>query len=127
AQDKSQDVAGMLKRAVVELEPLAKDNRIAADFARLKAAVDRTPQQNLDALRETFMEISDAMIAIGKTARLPADAPATSVFRCPMKKANWLQPPGGTLNPYYGSTMLDCGAAVEALPRTENAPGATTR
>jgi len=43
------------------------------------------------------------------------------VFRCPMAKADWLQPPGATANPFYGSSMLTCGAAVDALPKAEAA------
>ena len=41
------------------------------------------------------------------------------VFRCPMAKADWLQKPGETANPYYGSEMLTCGSAVESLPKAE--------
>jgi hypothetical protein len=70
-------------------------------------------------VRETFKDVSAAMIEIGKTSKLPPDAPAVQVFRCPMKKANWLQEAGATINPFYGSTMLDCGGAVESLPKAE--------
>ena len=48
--------------------------------------------------------------------RRHSEAPAVKVFRCPMKKANWLQEGMKTANPYYGSEMFDCGSAIETLP-----------
>jgi Cu(I)/Ag(I) efflux system membrane fusion protein len=39
-----------------------------------------------------------------------------------MAKADWLQNSSTTANPFYGSSMLTCGAAVEALPQAMAAP-----
>jgi len=45
-----------------------------------------------------------------------------------MAKADWLQPAGATQNPFYGSSMLDCCGAIEALPKAEAvAAAAATR
>ena len=57
------------------------------------------------------------MIDIGKTLGLPPDSRSIKVFRCPMKDGLWLQEGSQTINPYYGSEMLSCGAAIESLPR----------
>ena len=82
-------------------------------------AVHGTMGKDLAGLREAFKEVSQAMIELGKAARIPSDSPAISVFRCPMAKADWLQPNGEASNPYYGSKMLTCGSAVESLPKAQ--------
>jgi len=42
-------------------------------------------------------------------------------------KPYWLQQGGETSNPYYGSEMPTCGAAVETLPTAAQVPIATTQ
>ena len=37
-----------------------------------------------------------------------------------MVEANWLQRPGQTMNPFYGTAMQQCGGAVEPLPKAES-------
>src|SRR5437867_1414216 len=68
-----------------------------------------------------FRDASAAMIAIGKTVGLPEEAKAIQIFRCPMANADWLQPAGATSNPFYGTSMISCGAAVESLPKASPA------
>src|SRR6185436_3448453 len=87
--------------------------RIVKAVEALKAQPDRS----LPKLRESWKEISAGMIELGKDVSLPPDAPMVKVFRCPMKKANWLQLGDETANPYYGSEMYNCGSAVESLPK----------
>ncbi|MCY2955369.1 MAG: efflux RND transporter periplasmic adaptor subunit [Planctomycetota bacterium] len=116
--DKSDNVSNLLHDALARLQPIAKDPAISADYEALTAAVHRTMRQDLADLRETFKDVSMAMIRIGKTAGLPTDAPAIQEFRCPMKKGNWLQPVGETQNPYAPTDMLRCGSAVSNLPRS---------
>jgi hypothetical protein len=76
-------------------------------------------------LRETFKEVSGAMIRIGKTVGLPAEGLTVQEFRCPMVKANWLQEAGDTLNPYDPKAMLHCGSAVANLPKVNGTGPAT--
>lgn len=115
SRDKADRAPQLLHEMVAKLQPLADDPRVK----RLEAAAHAATQQDLKALREAFKDISTAMIDLGKETGMPKDAADVQVFRCPMAKADWLQPSGETANPYYGSEMLTCGTAVESLPRAE--------
>jgi RND family efflux transporter MFP subunit len=119
AEDKSEGVSSLLHQSLAALNDAKSNPESAGDYQRLETAVHATMGQNLEALRETFKEVSQAMINLGKEMKLPAAAPTIQVFRCPMKKANWLQESGATFNPFYGTSqnMQDCGGPVESLPR----------
>jgi multidrug efflux pump subunit AcrA (membrane-fusion protein) len=123
ARDKSEGVAASLQQSVAKLAPLASIDSMKDSYDRFVAAVKPTKDQPLAELRTSFKDISAALIEIGKTVGIPAQGPGVRVFRCPMKKANWLQEGDATANPYYGAEMFNCGSAVESLPRTNpNAP-----
>jgi multidrug efflux pump subunit AcrA (membrane-fusion protein) len=118
SEDKSQNVLPLLRQTVQKLSPAKDADPIATGFSRLAEAVNNAEKDaSLAGLRKSFQEVSAAMIEIGKSAGIPEGAPAVKVFRCPMKKANWLQEGDATANPYYGSEMYACGSAVESLPR----------
>ena len=121
AEDTAERVARAAARNRSEPDGPDGDPRVK----RLAAAAHAAEGQDLKALREAFKEVSAAMIEMGKETGLPPDAAAVQVFRCPMAKADWLQPPGETANPYYGSEMLTCGSAVESLPKAEAVIAAT--
>lgn len=118
-QDSPDKVSDSLHEAAALLQPLAQQEEFKPLVERFTHAVHGTMGQDLAGLRESFKEVSAALIEVGKAAKLPADAAAISVYRCPMARANWLQPVGETANPYYGSQMLTCGSAAEALPRAQ--------
>lgn len=127
ARDKSAGAGELLKQVVRALEPIRDDPAIHDAYQRLSDAVAKASDGDIETLRTTYKTISAAVIEIGKTAGLPADAPAVRVFRCPMAKADWLQTASKTSNPYYGSGMLTCGAAVEPLPRANPMAAPATR
>lgn len=122
AHDKAEGVAERLEKVGKALEPLRADAAVAPGIDRLAKAAAAAKGQPLDALRQTFKEASAAMIEIGRVAGTAPDAPSVKVFRCPMKKANWLQRGNDTANPYYGAEMFNCGSAVETLPRAQKKP-----
>ena len=70
-----------------------------------KAARKVEHAKNLQAARDAFVPLSDAVIAAAKAANLPE----VKVAYCPMAKASWLQKGDEVRNPYYGSQMLTCG------------------
>jgi multidrug efflux pump subunit AcrA (membrane-fusion protein) len=117
SEDKSEGVERLLAQLVERLKPLRDFPAAAVGYERLAAAVGAMKDPALEAVREHFKEVSAAMIEIGKAVGTPADGGTVRVFRCPMKKANWLQLGADTANPYYGSKMYDCGGAVESLPK----------
>jgi len=122
AHDKVEGVEGALEQAVKELEGAKQSPQVADGFGRLEAAVGAAKGKGIKEVRESFKEISAAMIEMGKAIGIPSGAPRVQVFRCPMKKANWLQEGSETANPYYGAEMFNCGSAVEALPAAPPAP-----
>jgi hypothetical protein len=75
-----------------------------------KAAAAVASAADLRAARQAFGPLSDAVIAA-----VSASGPATSkelglkLAFCPMVNRSWLQKEDKIRNPYYGSTMLECG------------------
>lgn len=118
SHDKTDGVSDLLQQSAGVLAPV-KDESVRAAYPRLADSVKAVKGQPIEKIREQFKEISAAMIEIGKAAGTPADQSTIRVFRCPMKKANWLQEGDATENPYYGSQMFDCGSAVETLPKAK--------
>jgi multidrug efflux pump subunit AcrA (membrane-fusion protein) len=120
SSDKADGVSEQLEKLTTSLKALHDPaaDRVVNAVAVLQGQSDHS----LPALRESWKEISAGMIELGKRVSLPSDAPTVKVFRCPMKKANWLQLGDETANPYYGSEMYNCGSAVESLPKATQAP-----
>ena len=57
----------------------------------------------------------------GSSATAPTTQPAGGaqplvVAHCPMKNADWVQTGETIANPYYGSSMLDCGEVTKKVP-----------
>jgi hypothetical protein len=75
---------------------------MATAAKRMEAAAD------LNAARDAFGALSDAVIAAGK-AEGWKDVPDIKVAYCPMVGKSWLQKGGSIRNPYYGSMMPTCG------------------
>ena len=119
AGDSAEHVVHLLASSASRLASLKNDPQLKPLVERYELAIAQTQGKDIAGIREAFKEISASLIEIGKAARIPVDSPAISVYRCPMAKANWLQPVGTTSNPYYGSAMPTCGGPVEALPRAE--------
>lgn len=72
---------------------------------------------NLASLREKFFHISQPLIALAQRAK---DLPDTLyVQHCPMAQKNngadWLSREKEILNPYFGASMLKCGATTATL------------
>ncbi|HVG14028.1 MAG TPA: DUF3347 domain-containing protein [Chitinophagaceae bacterium] len=67
---------------------------------------DLTKQRNL------FQGLSNDVIALRKEVKLPS--PSYVAF-CPMKKAYWLTQEKEVKNPYYGSSMLNCGSISQTI------------
>jgi Cu(I)/Ag(I) efflux system membrane fusion protein len=72
---------------------------------------------DIDVMREAFMGISNAMIAIAET--FEPNASPIYVQNCPMaddnKGADWLSQEKEILNPYFGQSMLKCGGNTKTI------------
>ncbi len=117
SEDKADGVADLLQLSVTKLAAVKDADAVKSSYPRMAEVVKAMRGQPLDQLRVGFKDVSAAMIEIGKSVGTPGEGATVRVFRCPMKKANWLQEGDSTVNPYYGSKMYDCGSAVESLPK----------
>jgi hypothetical protein len=72
------------------------------------AAVQLAAATEIDAARDRFAALSDAIVAYmdGLKLTLPDDV---RVAVCPMKQKPWLQKGADIHNPYFGSSMPTCG------------------
>jgi protein SCO1/2 len=96
-------VAAAVAAAGPDAEPLrAASNALAA-------------ATTIEGARTAFGALGNAVMAAAKAsnAKLGEDV---HVAYCPMVKKYWLQKGTAVRNPFYGSSMLDCGRIVEAIP-----------
>jgi Cu(I)/Ag(I) efflux system membrane fusion protein len=74
--------------------------------------------KSIKAARLGFDALSRRLISAVEQFGVKGDRPVI-LFHCPMafgnKGADWLQPKGGTQNPYYGSKMFTCGDQTKIL------------
>jgi hypothetical protein len=63
--------------------------------------------------REYFSTFSADMLHLAHDIKL-SEAPVYQMY-CPMKKAGWLSKESNIRNPYFGSSMLTCGAVTETI------------
>jgi membrane fusion protein, copper/silver efflux system len=127
SSDSAQGVPDLLRAVVKKLEPMNASTETAPAYQRLSKAVKDIPNDSIDSIRESWKEISAAMIEMGKSVGVPSNEAPVRVFKCPMKHASWLQLGDQTANPYYGASMLTCGSAIESLPKVDTSAPTTRR
>jgi Cu(I)/Ag(I) efflux system membrane protein CusA/SilA len=96
-------LANDLARVHAEAAALAgdADGEVARQAKAVAAAV------SLDAARDGFAHLSEAMIAYRANSR---ERPKPEVVHCSMVNRSWLQPKGEIANPYYAdAAMRGCG------------------
>jgi len=69
--------------------------------------------RSIETQRESFMALSQNMIALTKNFKLADDT--VFVQYCPMADASWLSADKEIKNPYYGKSMLTCGKVAKEL------------
>ena len=86
---------------------LAAEAAALGDPARAIAAAARAlaAAEDLKTARAVFGPLSDALIAYGEEVGFGE----LRVAYCPMARKSWVQKGAEILNPFYGSSMLDCG------------------
>ena len=94
-----QDAAAVAKAAAA-IGPQAKP---VAD-----AALELERAGSLDAARDAFAKVSEAVLAYAKASG-SNPPPDVKVAFCAMNAKPWLQKGNTVRNPYYGSQMLECG------------------
>lgn len=66
--------------------------------------------KDIKEVRESFKQLSQTFIAEGDKTEMKKMNLIKA--ECPMAKAQWIQSEGKIKNPYYGSSMLDCGSKI---------------
>ncbi|HET7437293.1 MAG TPA: CusA/CzcA family heavy metal efflux RND transporter [Thermoanaerobaculia bacterium] len=90
-----------------ELAALARDDGRESIAARADAVAEAA---ELDAARDAFAKLSDAMIAYRNESK---EEPRSVVAWCAMAGHSWLQPKGEISNPYLNGSMRRCGEVRE--------------
>lgn len=71
----------------------------------------------IDDLRDTFIQLSEDIIAMAKASNPTDDA--IYIQQCPMadrgEGARWLSFSKEVKNPYYGASMLKCGSVIDSI------------
>jgi Cu(I)/Ag(I) efflux system membrane fusion protein len=95
----------------------APEPDVQREAAAVAAVLQEHPEPDLVAARVAFKTVSTTAERLFETARPAAPGSATLyVHHCPMAEADWLQLDADVRNPYYGSSMLACGAVRRELP-----------
>ena len=103
AADKAGEIKEPARAIAAQAAAMGKNGAAIAKAANsLEAASD------LNAAREAFGALTDAVLAAGK-AEGWKDVEGVRLAFCPMVKQSWLQKDEQIRNPYYGNSMLTCG------------------
>ncbi|MDH6253890.1 dimeric dUTPase (all-alpha-NTP-PPase superfamily) [Chryseobacterium sp. H1D6B] len=108
-----------------------KTSKAASDFIKTASAVDYkvlsegnlnilrkdataiSDARTITAQRESFLNLSENMIALTKQFKL-SDKPIFIQY-CPMADGSWMSNEKQIVNPYYGSSMLTCGSVKSEI------------
>ncbi|PYQ69003.1 MAG: hypothetical protein DMG04_29890 [Acidobacteria bacterium] len=107
---------GVMSSAIAIATETAK---IGSRAAAIKVAVNPFAQApTVDAAREAFGPLSDAIIAYARGADVTFGDNVNAAY-CPMARKYWIQKGETIANPYYGRKMADCGRIVPDLSATD--------
>jgi Protein of unknown function (DUF3347) len=104
AADHFENVKGPARALTAQAVALGKQG---ADLA--KAATAFEAAADLKGAREAFGALSDAVIAHVKASPSKDVGSDLRLAYCSMVKKSWLQRDAQVRNPYYGTTMSNCG------------------
>lgn len=112
------DDAGNTSKAAAEFIKTVStiDNKVVSEGNLVilkKDATTISEAKTISAQRETFLNLSDNMIALTKQFKL-SEKPIFVQY-CPMADGSWLSNEKQIVNPYYGSKMLSCGSVKSEI------------
>lgn len=94
----------------------AKGTSIEKLVGAIHLTATKMKSQAIDAQRESFKSLSEAMISV-----VDAAPPSTTVgnplyvMECPMAPGRWIQRTEHLANPYYATDMKECGSHVKVI------------
>lgn len=104
------DISGLVSAAEALEKAKSFDGGPEA-MTKLRNAVTAMQVQSRSEQRELFKAVSEQVIALASKSA----AEDLYVVHCPMAKADWLQTTSDVANPYFGSTMKDCGSVTRVI------------
>ena len=131
---RAKTAASSLRAAAEAFEPEAPD-RAVRRWTELREGIVQHARHaagagDLDAAREGFRALTDAMLELTRSFGNPMDTTVRVAF-CPMAGNNagapWLQRGEAVDNPYFGSEMLTCGEVRHVLDAKGHMPADLSR
>jgi hypothetical protein len=111
ASDDAAAAAGKAAALRSSLATAVTDSAVDAEtrplLETMAALADRMDGQDLEGMREEFLDLSTPALAFA--AHNTGGDTAVAVAFCPMKPGRWMQTSKTIANPYYGASMLTCG------------------
>jgi hypothetical protein len=110
ASDSTAGVAqAAAKFAQLSRRALEKESKAKPQLVALSDAASRLRTSDLKTTRQEFGELSKHLTAYLQAAGVEK---RPYQFYCSMVNRGWLQPDKNIRNPYYGSSMLECGELI---------------
>ncbi|MFN0244232.1 MAG: efflux RND transporter periplasmic adaptor subunit [Planctomycetota bacterium] len=108
------DVRPVSAAAATLAQSATSQTRVIA--MRVQRAVDAIAAEPLDEQRARWREVADAIIALADRSP-PSEAVAAKLYvlHCPMAPGSWLAADTHIANPFYATTMKECGEVVRAI------------
>lgn len=103
------DKAAATERTAALAQAMAALPAETGSAAGMVELVGRMQGQDLDGIREEFLDLTTPMLELARAERAASGPVKVAVAFCPMKPGRWLQVADGIKNPYYGASMLTCG------------------
>ena len=109
--DGVKDNATRLSKAASEAEGKVAEDSLKTQLGALAKAATEMKTSDLKSTRESMKGLSRAIVGIFESHEVKMPAKYT-IVECPMVNERWIQNQEDVLNPFYGSSMLRCGAKV---------------
>jgi len=112
--------AATLVAATHTLHDLMRGTPSEAMAVEVAGSAGEFAAETLDRQREIFKRLSDAVIALLDRAQ-PSNNVAERLYlvHCSMAPGSWLQADETIMNPYYGTSMKQCGEIVRIIESRE--------
>jgi hypothetical protein len=103
--------ATRLAKAAGEAAGKIEEESLKAQLEALEKAASEMDAGDLEAARESMKAVSRAVVEIFESHEVKMPEKYT-IIECSMVEERWIQDTEVTSNPFYGSSMLRCGAKV---------------
>ena len=103
--------AARLAKAASEAAGKVEEESLKVQLEALAKAASEMNAGDLEGARESMKAVSRAIVKIFESHDVKMPEKYT-IIECSMVEERWIQDSAATLNPFYGSSMLRCGATV---------------